>query len=133
MARKIRPELKPGDVCTFSKRYLRHRPAHIRKRLSQMRLVVLHIASGNGVDRYSRIKCAMTDPAKTRKKTTTHVVDRQNLWFTGYNTSDKKGHRTVSKSHATKKATRSECVCPYEVWMGQGCKCGAAVPYVIPR
>ena len=28
-------------------------------------------------------------------------------------------------------STSKECTCPQEVWMHQGCKCGAVVPYVV--
>jgi len=125
-----RPVLKPGDVCKNS-----NKVAGKRRRVNQdMTMVVIEVKSGDGSDRYSRIKCAVTEKnqgpfTRSSRGVYSKSFMRQHLWFTGYNIND--GKTTKSKCQGKQQQFRAV----NEVMNNDGREtcyiCGSATEFVM--
>ena len=136
MKTKRRPELKPGDVCTFSNRHLKFISKVSRRQHAKARMVVLGFV-GNSSEQHCMIKCATTFADKGKKQTRVYTWKRKDLWFTGYNVNRKEtrilqsqylASNKQSHLHIVSKPDVDSCTCAHNV-CATGCTCGAIKPY----
>lgn len=131
MPKVMRPQIKVGDVVRISKKGLK---ISLYRRIADKTLVVVEIKFGDGIDKYSRVKC-MVESADRHEF---HTIGRPYLWRTGYNINDlspahqmttPEGRDWEAKWKAAngikdKPKSGKKCSCPWPLVYAQGCQCG---------
>ncbi len=128
MPKVMRPQIRVGDVVRISKKGLR-----AYRRLANKTLVVISI-SGDGIDKYSRIKCMVESDSYHEF----HTISRPCLWRTGHNVKDLNPNTQMTTPDGrdweakwkaangikTKPKSNKKCSCPWSMVYTQGCQCG---------